>query len=342
MKNLFNINLILVAFATVFILGSCKKEELPTPTPTPSPTDSVVVVTANADAVSTNEGITVTANVLSNDSGTDITILSVGTASNGTTNFSSDSVTYTPNIGFTGSDSFTYTITDLDGEQDNGTVSVTVVPTGVVIDTTTTTDTTTTDTTTTISNNVPTVSGTIDIIGTQSYDISPFLYDADGDAVTIVSITGASNGVVNVSGSVVSYTPNTSTFVGQETLTVTINDGQDDATGTVTLNYTSDEGETYALIAPYFGTTFEGGDNVTALTINSDGSVTSNSAVSFYGFSINFGTWEITTDGTLIINGGTSEQGIDISYTVSELETSAVKGLVLTGTSYTHQVWNNL
>ena len=54
-------------------------------------------------------------NVLSNDSdpeGDNLTISAVGTAQNGTVSFSGSSIIYTPKNGFTGTDRFTYTVSD--------------------------------------------------------------------------------------------------------------------------------------------------------------------------------------------------------------------------------------
>lgn len=68
--------------------------------------------------------------VLSNDSDTDgpLRVSAVGNPTNGTAEVSADglSLTYTPNAGFTGEDTFTYTVTDPLGGTGTGTVTVTV------------------------------------------------------------------------------------------------------------------------------------------------------------------------------------------------------------------------
>jgi len=72
--------------------------------------------TATADALTTQSGVAASLNVLANDSdpdGNTLTLLNVGNASHGTISWSTNGmVTYTPAAGFSGSDSFTYTISD--------------------------------------------------------------------------------------------------------------------------------------------------------------------------------------------------------------------------------------
>ena len=67
--------------------------------------------------------------VLSNDGGAGITITSNTTPANGTLILGADgAINYTPNVGFTGSDSFTYTITATDTTTSTATVTINVVP----------------------------------------------------------------------------------------------------------------------------------------------------------------------------------------------------------------------
>jgi uncharacterized repeat protein (TIGR01451 family) len=84
------------------------------------------------DSATTPEGTPVTINVLNNDSDIDGDILTVNSVTQGThgsvTNNGSD-VTYTPDPGFNGTDSFTYTISDGNGGTDTATVTVTVTKT---------------------------------------------------------------------------------------------------------------------------------------------------------------------------------------------------------------------
>lgn len=100
---------------------------------------AIVTVTVNATnvpPVAVNDGATTTRNnpvivtVLSNDSDPDgdlLTIVSVGTASHGNVVSNGDgTLTYTPDTGYSGPDSFTYTISDGNGGTATATVTVTV------------------------------------------------------------------------------------------------------------------------------------------------------------------------------------------------------------------------
>ena len=96
---------------------------------------------AEDDAATTQAVTAVTVDVLSNDSDPDgdtISVTAVSDPANGAASLNADgTVTYTPDGGFTGTDSFTYTVSDPDGEIDAATVSVTVddpTPDPVVIE----------------------------------------------------------------------------------------------------------------------------------------------------------------------------------------------------------------
>jgi hypothetical protein len=86
--------------------------------------------TANDDSLTTVADTSITANVLANDSDPDgdtLTITSITDPANGSaTSNGNGSVTYTPDPGFVGSDSFDYTASDGKGGSDTATVSVTV------------------------------------------------------------------------------------------------------------------------------------------------------------------------------------------------------------------------
>ncbi len=65
--------------------------------------------------------------VMGNDSGSGISLQSVGAASHGTPASSGNTVLYTPTAGYTGADSFSYTIVDSSNQTASATVSITVV-----------------------------------------------------------------------------------------------------------------------------------------------------------------------------------------------------------------------
>lgn len=85
--------------------------------------------TATNDTATTNEDTPVAISVLTNDTGTGISVTTVGTPSHGTATINTDgTVTYTPAADYNGSDSFPYTITDGSNQTASATVNITVVP----------------------------------------------------------------------------------------------------------------------------------------------------------------------------------------------------------------------
>ena len=85
------------------------------------------------DATSTRAGEPVTVPVLVNDRDVDgdaLTIVSVSTPPSGRAAIEGGAVVYTPDAGFVGTDTFTYTVSDGNGGADGGTVTVTVRPAG--------------------------------------------------------------------------------------------------------------------------------------------------------------------------------------------------------------------
>ncbi len=113
--------------------GGSAATPLPIPTPTPTPTPVDHNPSAEADSFNTDENTTLTANLSSNDSGLEdspVTFSLDGAANNGTAIVSANgTATYTPNTDFIGNDSFTYAVTDADGDRSTATVSVTIVGT---------------------------------------------------------------------------------------------------------------------------------------------------------------------------------------------------------------------
>ncbi|UWQ48125.1 cadherin-like domain-containing protein [Leisingera aquaemixtae] len=151
--------------------------------------------------------------LLSNDSDPDgdpITFGSFTAPANGTLTDNGDgTLTYTPNAGYEGADSFTYTISDDSGLTDTATVSLTVAAPGnqapqaaddalaVVTDT----------------------ALVIDEAALLSNDSDP-----DGDPVTFGSFTAPSNGTLTDNGDgTLTYTPNAG-YEGPDSFTYTISD----------------------------------------------------------------------------------------------------------------------
>jgi uncharacterized repeat protein (TIGR01451 family) len=84
------------------------------------------------DSDTTDSDTPVTIDVLHNDSDPDgdtLTVTSVTQGADGSVVNNNDDVTYTPVLGFSGTDSFTYTVSDGNGGSDTATVTVTVTKT---------------------------------------------------------------------------------------------------------------------------------------------------------------------------------------------------------------------
>ena len=83
---------------------------------------------ANDDSATTAEGAAVTINVLANDSDADgdpLTITSVSNPAHGSAIIQGQGIRYTPNGGYSGNDSFTYTVSD-GSLNDTGTVTIAI------------------------------------------------------------------------------------------------------------------------------------------------------------------------------------------------------------------------
>jgi CshA-type fibril repeat protein len=187
------------------------------------------------DSATTPVNTPVTLDVLSNDSDPDgdtLTVTQVNDdAENGTVTLNDDgTVTYTPNPGFTGEDTFTYEISDGNGGTDTATVTVTIEDDSNPLD----------DTASTLPNE-PIV---IDVLNNDSIG-------NDDRPLRIISFTQPENGTVELDDNGTPddptddrliYTPNPG-FEGIDTFTYTISDGNggtDTATVTITITGVDD------------------------------------------------------------------------------------------------------
>jgi large repetitive protein len=182
---------------------------------------------AAPDNVSTNAHNALTFDPRNNDSDPDgdpLTIVSNTPAAHGAVAINSgQTLTYTPNAGFSGSDSFTYTISDGHSHQATGTVAMTVV-------------------------NHPPVA-TNDAIATayqtaKNFDPRQNDYDPDGEPLTITGKTNPSHGTLSITGGGMglTYTP-AAGFSGGDSFTYTISDGDTGtATATVAATVTQQNG----------------------------------------------------------------------------------------------------
>ena len=173
---------------------------------------------AQDDSLSTNANTAVSGSVLTNDSGMGIAnnpviIRSLPTNGNVGFNYLNGSFVYTPHPNFSGWDSFTYEITDRNGQTSIATVSILVKPVAVNDSNSTKVDTP--------------VSGSV-------------LANDLGSSLSILSFTQPSNGtvVMNTDGTY-TYTPKPG-FVGTDTFSYAIVDGTGTtATATVTITVLS-------------------------------------------------------------------------------------------------------
>ena len=180
---------------------------------------------ANDDTVQTQEDTPLASiDVLANDSDVDGDALTVlfASASNGQVSINDDgTLSYTPDAGFTGTDTITYGITDnpftdTSSNTVTATVSVMVTPVNdppVAVDDQATTD-----------EDTPLAS--INVLANDT--------DQDGDTLSVTNAV-AVNGQVSINGDgTLAYTPDAD-FNGTDTITYRVSDGLESDTGTVTV-----------------------------------------------------------------------------------------------------------
>ncbi|MFC1479514.1 Ig-like domain-containing protein [Planctomycetota bacterium] len=180
---------------------------------------------ANNDSATTAEDTPVTVNVLLNDTDVDgdsLAVTTVGTPSNGTAAKNGDNtITYIPNAGYNGSDSFSYGITDGKGGSANGNVSITVTEV-----------------------NIPPVADDQSVITDEDTAVSITLTatDDDGDVLTNTIVSHPGSGILTGTPPNVTYTPFLN-YNGNDSFTFKVNDGQADsntATVSITVNPVND------------------------------------------------------------------------------------------------------
>jgi uncharacterized protein (TIGR03382 family) len=222
-------------------------------------------------------------NVLANDTDPDedvLTVTAVTQPANGTVTLSNGVVRFTPEVGFTGVTTFTYTVEDGNGGTASATVTVTVSRQG----------------------NLPpdAVDDAFSVVQDSLAQVLNVLTndtDPDGDALTVTAVTQPANGTVSNNGTDISFTP-TAGFNGTTTFTYTVSDGNggtDTATVTITVtpnrlpdavddSFEVDEDSLATVLSVLANDTDPDGNTltVTAVTQPNDGTVTlSNGVVSF-------------------------------------------------------------
>lgn len=181
----------------------------------------VVFVIANSAPDAVNDSRTVTMNTPStfdprtNDTDPDgqtVSVIAVSTPSHGSASIGAygASVTYTPTTGYTGADSFTYTIADTVGATDTATISITVGTTNTAPDA--------------VDDDLE-ATGSFGSAASGSVNVLANDTDAEGNTLTIISTTNGTKGTVGFVGGVITYTTNTGSSVGTDSFTYTISDG---------------------------------------------------------------------------------------------------------------------
>jgi Bacterial Ig domain len=196
-------------------------------------------------ATAVSGGAEVTVDVLANDTDPDkdvITLSAVGVPQHGTARIVSGKVVYAAAANYAGADAFTYTVTDAKGAAATGTVRVTVTAGVAATPAPTPTPTPTaapTPAPTSAVNRVPVANAdafTVTAGSTgNSFAVLNNDTDADGDTLSLGTLSVPANGTVTVSGKVVLYAPKAG-YVGNDAFTYTVTDGKGgSATGNVAI-----------------------------------------------------------------------------------------------------------
>jgi len=263
------------------------------------------VVVLNQAPIANNDGLTIPRNstavlidVLNNDSdeeNDDLTITDVSQPGNGTVVNNGTSLTYTPNTGYIGTDTFEYTVDD--GFGDTATAQVTI----------------------TIENNAPTANDdTALAMGTQPLIINVIGNDSDidGTVLTVESVTQGQNGSVAINGDgTVTYQANMG-FVGTDTFTYTIVDA-DGAQSTATVTVTVENQAPIAVDDLYL-VMMNGSLDFTPLENDSDpeGDVITIESIDTTGLA---GTLTVNPDGSMHYQAAFLHSGNDsFTYTITD------------------------
>jgi CshA-type fibril repeat protein len=223
----------------------------------PATVTITVTPAAASDSYVATGGTTLTvpvaSGVLANDSGTDLTVTSHTDPGHGTLTQNADgSLSYTPTVGFTGNDTYTYVATDAAGQASPAaTVTITVGPPTVPV---AHDDTATTPAGATLTSGA-------DVLDN----------DAGGGPLTAALVAGPADGSVTLNADgTYSYTP-AAGFSGTDTFTYRDNDSyaQHSAPATVTITVTPSTQPDNATVtggSPYQGTSVLANDDGTGLT----------------------------------------------------------------------------
>ncbi len=231
----------------------------------------------------------------------DITLINVSNSSNGTVEIVDNKIEYTPNTNFNGTDTISYTVSDIYGNISTNSITITVnsvndAPTATI--------------TTAITNEDNSV--ILDVLANAT--------DVDGDTLSINSVINGSHGTVTIvddvnGNKVIQYSPN-SNYYGTDTITYTISDGNGgEVTKTVSIKINSVNDAPIATITT--ATTDE--DNTVTIDVLAGATDDENDTISIQSFTQgNKGSIELI-NGKLVYTPYSDMNGIDnITYTLSD------------------------
>ena len=220
-------------------------------------TSNYSVQQGQALSVDASTGVLATAN---DSDGDTLTANLAAGPSNGSLQFNGDgSFNYTPNAGYVGSDSFTFTATD-----------------GVSVSSATTVNVSVTNTAPTAVNQTYGIPENTSVSVNASVGLLNGAADSDGDPLTASLVGGPSHGTIAVNGDgSFTYTPTTG-YVGSDSFTYAVSDGAASANATVTLNVHADSSSPTANAANYSvqhdqSLTMTAAEGVLAYASDSDG-----------------------------------------------------------------------
>jgi VCBS repeat-containing protein len=258
----------------------------------PAANDDNLTVLRNSSAVLID--------VLNNDSdgeGDTLTIVDVMQPINGTVINNGSSITYTPNVGFIGSDTFEYVIDDGQGDQAMAQVTITVeniAPTA--------------------NNDAVLATGSqpliIDVLNNDS--------DADGSIITVESVTQGQNGsvIINADGTV-TYQANMG-FVGTDSFVYTIIDADGASSSAIVAVTVESDNQAPVAVNDLYLVAMNGSLDFNPLTNDSDPDGDAISLVSVDTTGLN-GTLIVNQDGSLSYQAPFLYSGNDtFTYTITD------------------------
>jgi hypothetical protein len=257
--------------------------------------------TAVADSANAKYNAPVTIDVLGNDSDVDGDTLTVGAVtkpSHGSAAVVQGKVVYTPANGYSGSDSFSYTVTDGFGGSSTAIVTVEVAK-----------------------NNAP--EATDDTISTPGdtpvmINVLTNDRDVDGDFLILTKVDQVRGGTAYITPTgLITFTPGTG-FVGTATVTYTVSDGTDSDTGTLTVAVAN----IVPTVSPLSAST---GSGVAATIDVLKGAVDPNVVAGLQSLMVtgatatDGATAEVNADGTITVTPAAGFKGdVTVLYTVSD------------------------